>query len=114
MGSRRVERINELLKEEISDLIGRELKDPRLRGLVSVTGVETSPGLEHARVYVSVLGEAEERQQTLAALHHASGFFRRALAERLKLRQIPELAFRFDDSLERGDRILRLLREAPR
>lgn len=114
MGSRRLERINELLREEISDLIATELKDPRLGGLVSVTDVETTPGLEYARVYVSVLGSPEERQQTLAALGHASGFFRRLLGERLKIRQIPELAFHFDDSIERGDRIMRLLREARR
>jgi ribosome-binding factor A len=112
MGSRRLERINELLKEEISDLIANELKDPRLSGLVSVTEVETTPGLEYARVYVSVLGDAAQREQTLGALQHASGFFRRLLGERVKLRQIPELTFRFDDSIERGDRIMRLLREA--
>lgn len=111
MGSRRLERINELLKEEISDLIANELKDPRLGGLVSVTEVEATPGLEYARVYVSVLGDPEERRQTLEALQHASGFFRRLLGERLKLRQIPELAFEFDESLERGARIMRLLRE---
>lgn len=111
MASRRMERVNELLRSEISELIARNLKDPRISGTISVTEVQTSSDLRHARVYVSILGSEEQRRESLAALQHAAGFFRRELGERLSLRRTPELDIRLDESLERGDRIMRLLRE---
>src|SRR5436305_11871626 len=111
-GRRRMERVNHALREELSRLIQRELKDPRVAGLVSVTDVETASDLSQAKVYVSVLGEPEERAETLKTLAHAAGFFRSMLAERMSTRTVPQLDFRLDDSLERGDRILRLMREA--
>lgn len=111
MASRRMERVNELLRSEISQLIARSLKDPRISGTISVTEVQTSPDLRHARVYVSILGSEDQRRESLAALRHAAGFFRRELGERLTLRRTPELEIRLDESLERGDRIMRLLRE---
>lgn len=108
---RRILRINELLREELSILI-RTAKDPRLQGLVSVTAVETSPDLQQARVYVSMLGSQEERQQLLEGLRAARSFFRRELISRLDLRKVPELAFIQDDSIERGARVLSLLQGA--
>lgn len=106
-----MERVNELLRAEISDLISRHLKDPRISGTISVTEVQTSPDLRHAKVYISILGNEEQRRESFAALRHAAGFFRRELGERLALRRIPELDVRMDESLERGDRIMRLLKE---
>ena len=103
--------MNELIRAEISELIARELKDPRVRGTISVTEVQTSPDLRHAKVYVSILGDEEQRKESFAALQRAASFFRRELSERLSLRRMPELEIRFDQSLERGDRIMRLLKE---
>ena len=109
-----MERINELLREEISSLIRRELKDPRLAGMVSITDVETAPDLSTARVFASVMGSDDEKQTTLDTLRRAAGFFRRLLRERLRLRRVPELEFRLDISLERGDRVLDILRQLER
>src|SRR5437899_10570399 len=111
MSTRRVERINDLLRSELSELIGRELKDPRLAGLISITEVETTSDLRHAKVFVSVFGRDEERQSSLAALRSAAGFLRHEVAQRIVIRHMPELDFRLDSSIERGDRILRLLRQ---
>ncbi|MCL4396579.1 MAG: 30S ribosome-binding factor RbfA [Chloroflexi bacterium] len=111
MASRRIERVNEQLRAEISELIGRHMKDPRLHGMISVTEVETSPDLRRAKVFVSILGTAEERKETLAALQHAAGFFRHELRERLRMKRTPEIDLRLDNSIERGDRIMRLLRQ---
>ena len=110
--SRRIERLNGLFREELSDLIRRDLKDPRLGSIVSITAVETAPDLHHARVYVSVLGSSTEQRETMATLRRAAGFLRHELATRLRIRTVPELDFRFDESIARGDRILRLIREA--
>src|SRR5438876_10119376 len=109
--TRRVERINELLRDELSELIGRELKDPRLAGLVSITEVETTNDLRHAKVFVSVFGSDDERESSLVALRNAAGFLRREVAQRITMRHMPELDFRLDSSLEHGDHILRLLRQ---
>ena len=111
MPSRRIERVNDLIRSEISELIVKEIKDPRLRGMISVTEVDTAPDLRHAKVYVSVLGTEEERSTVINTLKHAAGFFRKELGERLTMRRTPELAFVLDTSIERGDRIMRLLRE---
>ncbi len=110
-GKRRVERINHLIRDELSEMLRRELNDPRIAGLVSITEVETTNDLSLAKVFVSVLGEPAEREATLRTLTHAAGFFRSLLAERLPTRTVPQLDFRLDDSIERGDRILRLMRE---
>jgi len=111
MASRRLDRLNEQLRQEISQLISRVLRDPRLAGVVSITTVEVSPDLRHARVYFSVLGGEEERGRVLAALQGAAGFLRHELASRLTLRHVPELTFKPDISIERGERIMELLRE---
>jgi ribosome-binding factor A len=109
--SRRIERINALLREEIAALLVREIGDPRLGSMVSITGVDTSPDLRNATVRVSVLGNREEVQEAMAALRHAAGYIRHEMAVRLKLRQMPELSFRLDRSIEEGTRVLELLRE---
>ena len=110
--TRRTERFNELLRAELSELIQREVKDPRLGGLISVTQVEVTPDLRHARVFVSVMGSEEERTAAFKALHSARFFLRRELTHRIKARRMPELAFQRDDSLERGARLLSLIDEA--
>jgi ribosome-binding factor A len=111
MGTRRIERVNELIREEISELIRREVKDPRLDSFISVTEVVTSPDLRHARVFVSIMGTDEEKQQVEKGLIAAKGFLRRELGERLTLRYTPELTFQLDDSIERGSRLLQLINE---
>ncbi|MBI2955506.1 MAG: 30S ribosome-binding factor RbfA [Chloroflexi bacterium] len=111
MPSRRIERVNDLIRAEISELITKEIKDPRLRGMISVTEVDTTPDLRHAKVYVSILGSEEERATGIKTLKHAAGFFRKELGERLTMRRTPELSFLLDTSIEHGDRIMRLLRD---
>lgn len=108
--SRRSERVNELLREEISAIVQRELKDPRLGGLISITSVETSPDFRHARVFVSVLGSEDEGASSLAALNAGARFIRHALRDRLEsLRTVPELSFRVDTSIAEGARMSALL-----
>lgn len=109
--SRRLERLAGLFQEELSELLLREVKDPRLAPLVSITRVAISADLRHARVYVSVMGSEEEKASTLEGLTAAAPFLRRELNNRVTLRRIPELSFRRDDSLEQGSRILDLLKQ---
>jgi ribosome-binding factor A len=109
--NRRIDRINDLLRSEIAELISREIKDPRLAGLISVTEVDTTTDLRHAKVFVSVFGTEEERASSLAALRSATGFLRREVAQRVTFRHMPELEFHLDSSLEQGDKIMRLLRQ---
>jgi len=105
----RIERVNSLIRQEISQLLQRQVKDPRLGNFIAVTGVFTSADLKYAKVFVSCIDGNEERQETLSALASASGFLRRELAKHLKLRYIPVLSFQWDDSIERGDHLLRLI-----
>lgn len=106
----RTDRVNELLREELAQLISREVKDPRI-GTVTITGVETSRELDTARVYVQLFGDEGRRSEALGGLSHAAGYLRRRLARTLRLRKVPELRFVLDETLERADRIERLLRE---
>ena len=110
MPTRRQQRIANQIKIEIADLLERRTQDPRLRGL-SVTAVEVSPDLHQAYVYVSALTGIAGSREALAGLEHARGFFRHELASRIELRVVPELIFRWDASLETGDRISRILDE---
>jgi len=105
--NRRVNRAASLIRDEISAIV-RELKDPRIK-FVTVTGIDLSPDLRYAKVYVSVLGSQSERKETLAGLNSANGFIRSQLWARLRIRYIPELTFRYDDSVERGARIGQLI-----
>lgn len=111
--SRRTERIEEMLREEISTLLQRELKDPRI-GFVTITGADVSPDLRHAKVFVSVMGTPEEKKASLEGLNRARGFLRSEIGKRAHLRGAPELTFTEDAGAERGDRISRLLEEARR
>jgi ribosome-binding factor A len=105
----RIARVNSLIRQEISQLLQREVKDPRLGNFVTITEVFTSADLKHAKVFISHVGSEKEKQETLNALASASGFFRRELAKYLKLRYVPELHFQWDDSIEQGDHLLQLL-----
>ena len=107
--SHRIERVNSLIRQEISELLRRQVKDPRLGNFISVTAVATSSDMRHAKVFISRMGSEEEKQETLSVLASASRYFRRELAGRLRLRRIPELSFQWDDSIERGDRLSRLI-----
>ena len=107
--SRRVERINGLLRQEISQLLAREIKDPRLGGVISITQVQTASDLRSARVLVSVMGDQETRETALDGIQSAAAFLRRELRDRLKLRYVPFLKFALDDSMENADALLRLM-----
>ena len=106
---RRIDRVNELLRSEISQLIAKGIKDPRVAGVISVTEVIASSDLRSARVYVSVMGDPANRQQTLDGIRSAASFLRRELRERVNLRHTPHMTFELDDSIEEGDRVLRLM-----
>jgi ribosome-binding factor A len=108
--TQRTQRIDELLRQEISAILSREVADPRI-GFVTVTQVETAPDLHHAKVWVSVIGERAERDAAIAALERVMVFVRRELGSRLRLRRIPEFHVRLDDTAERGTRVLHLLQE---
>ena len=105
----RIERVNNLIRQEMSELLQRQVKDPRLSSFVTVNEVVTSSDLRHAKIFVSHIGNEEEKQGTLSVLVAASGFLRNELARRLKLRRIPELSFHWDDSIERGIYLLELI-----
>ncbi len=107
--SRRTERINAQLREEISDLLLRDVKDPRVTGLVTVTHVEVSPDLAHARVHVSFLGEEGEQDTVLAALRSAAPFLRHELLRRLRVRTVPSLTFKRDDSIQRAAELTEMI-----
>ena len=113
--TRRQDRINELLREEISALIAREVKDPRVQqGMTSVTEVQVSPDLRHATVFVSHLGADEEREAVLQGLQKAAHFLHSELVRRRDLRSVPLLVFRFDPSIERGARLASLINTVSR
>lgn len=110
--TRRTDRVAELLRQELSELLIRSVKDPRVEhGLVSVTAVEVSPDLRYATVYVSHLGDETERAEVLTGLEHAAPYLHNELVRRLSLKHVPRLRFRFDPSIERGARLSVLIRE---
>jgi ribosome-binding factor A len=106
----RQEKLGELFAVELSDLLRTRVKDPRV-GFASITHVEVSGDYRHAKIYVSVMGSDEERANTMKALQHATGFLRHELASRIVLRYMPEIVFKLDTSIEKGSRILELIRE---
>jgi ribosome-binding factor A len=108
--TQRTDRIDQLLRQEIGEILARDIQDPRI-GFVTITDVETAPDLSTARVWVSVIGQPEERERTLKALQRAMTFVRHELGGRVRLRRIPELLVRADDTAQRGTRVLRLLAE---
>jgi ribosome-binding factor A len=105
---RRVERLTEEIREQVARMIASDLKDPRL-GFITVTRVELTHDLGLARVHVGVLGSEAERKKSLAALQQASGFVRRELGKRLRIRHTPEVEFRYDKGLDATDRVAQLL-----
>ena len=107
--SRRMGRVNDLLREELGLLLLHELKDPRVAALTTVTHVDTSPDLEHARVHVSIMGTQDEQDAAMKGLKSAEGFLRRSLAGRVKMRRVPSLTFVLDTSMERGAEMLELI-----
>jgi ribosome-binding factor A len=113
MTSDRMRRVNEAMREVLSGAITSELKDPRV-GFVTVTAVETSPDLRHARVYVSVLGNPGERRRTLVALDNAHGFLQHRVGSELRIKHTPQLQFVYDETPERGMRITELLDQEER
>ncbi|HAM50800.1 MAG TPA: 30S ribosome-binding factor RbfA [Nitrospiraceae bacterium] len=106
---KRAQRVSDLLREEIADIIMKKVKDPRL-GFVTVTGVEITDDLKIAKAFVSILKE-EERETTLAILNAAKGYIRSEVAKRVRMKSIPSLEFRIDESIAYGDRIDKLLKE---
>jgi ribosome-binding factor A len=107
---KRSERLGELILAEISDLIARDIKDPRI-GFVTLTRVEMSDDLRYAKVFASILGTEQEKVRTLQGLSSATGYIRRHLGRTLHLRYTPELTFLLDASLEHGAKIAQLLRQ---
>ena len=108
MAASRMRRVNEAVREVLSGHIADDLKDPRI-GFVTVTGVDTSPDLRHARVYVSVLGSEDERQEALVGLQSAAGFLQAQVGRELHMKNTPTLEFRYDESIDHGMRITELL-----
>ena len=106
----RMRRVDEAIRQVIGDALAGEVKDPRV-GFVTVTDVRTSPDLSHARVHVSVLGDAVQREQSLAGLRSAHGFLQRHIARELALKRTPTLEFSYDDTTDRALRLEQLLRE---
>ncbi len=110
MPDHRSERLQELIKEEFSDIVRRELKDPRI-GFISVTDVELSSDYSHAKVFISVFGDPEIQKKAMAGLESAKGFIRTELGKRIHLRHTPDLQIIADNSIERGAKIMKLLEE---
>jgi len=108
--STRTDRMSDLIREEISRLLLREVHDPRI-GFVTLTGASVTPDLRNVRIFVSVLGDEAARTASLEALQGAAGYLQKALFRNLRLRYSPELVFQVDDSLDRGERIERMLRQ---
>ena len=108
MPSHRLEQVADLLRAELSDLLRREMQDPRL-GFVTIIGVEVSPDLRSARVRVSCYGDETAQRESMRALHGAAGFLRREIGRRVRLRTIPELHFRLDHSMEEAEKVQRTL-----
>jgi ribosome-binding factor A len=111
MTTRRVEKLNSLLKEVISEVIKRDVKNPHVSTLITVTKVEITKDLHHAKVYVSVIGTSDAKQETLAALQSASGFIGVQSAHKVVMRYFPELHFKLDDSIDKHMRIDSILKE---
>ncbi len=109
MVRRRAQRAGRLIQEEISKIIQRELKDPRI-GFVTVTGVDVTDNLRYAKVFITVLKE-KNKEKTLEGLEHAKGFIRKEIGQRIKLRFTPEIEFSFDESIERGAHIEEVLKK---
>ena len=112
--SRRTERVNEVIRDELSDLLLREVRDPRLGGLISITRVEVTPDLFNARIFVSIMQPPAEQVDALRALNAAASFFHRELKSRIQIRRVPFLVFKLDTSIEEGAQVLAHINEVMR
>lgn len=108
--SLRATRVGEQMKKELSDIIGRKLKDPRI-GFVTVTDVRVTGDLQQAKVYISVLGDEEQKKNTLKGLAKAQGFIRSEIGQRIRLRKTPEIYFEIDETIDYGQRIESLIKQ---
>ena len=106
---RRMERVNGLLREEISALLASQVNDPRLKGIITITQVRTASDLRSARVYVSVMGAEAVRQEALAGIQSSASYLRRELRSRVSLRHVPFLTFQLDDAMLEADRLMQLI-----
>ncbi len=106
----RPEKVAQLMRREVAEILQRKLRDPRMSAMVSVTDVEVTHDLSYAKIFVSIMGTPEERTKTLAALGSAAGFVRHELGPRLGLREVPGIRFIHDDSIDRGARVEDLLK----
>mgnify|MGYP006317275527 CR=1 FL=1 len=111
-GQGRQQKLGDLIQRELSELLQRELRDPRV-GMITITGVDVSPDFSHAKVFFTVL-EKQRLEHAREGLRHAGGFLRSQLARRIKLYTTPELRFEYDESVERGDRLSRLINSVTR
>jgi len=109
--TRRIERLNSVIQQEISQLLRDQVNDPRLTSLISITEVSTSADLRQTKVFISTFGDNVDKKEILQGFTAASGFLRRQLANRLQLRHMPELSFHFDDSIEHAAEVLKLIDE---
>lgn len=109
---KRQDQLSEVITRELSDLFRSRMKDPRV-GFASITAVDVSADLRYAKVYVSVFGTPQEQHETMNGLHHATGFLRHELAQRLTIRHVPELSFHLDQSIARGAHILDIMNQLP-
>ena len=111
MSVNRLMRISEEIKKEVSEIILNGLKDPRISGMISVTKASVTKDMRYAKIYVSVLGNAEDKKHILEGLKNASGFIRKEIGQRIKLRYTPEFIFEIDDSIEYGIKISNILKQ---
>jgi ribosome-binding factor A len=102
----RIDKVNQLIRQELSDLLLRESKDPRLSGYISINDVTTTPDLRYAKVLVSCVCDESRQKEILAALAHSAGFFRSEMAKHFSMRRVPELSFAWDNSIARGANLL--------
>ena len=109
--NRRIDRVNELLRQEISLLLSRQIKDPRLTGVISITQVKTTQDLRSALVSLSVMGDATAKRDALEGIQSAATYLRKALRDRLALRYVPFLSFEVDNSLEEADQLLQIMNQ---
>lgn len=108
--SLRANRVGEQMKKELTEIIGRKIKDPRI-GFVTVTDVQVTGDLQQATVYISVLGDEDQKENTLKGLSKAKGFIRSEIGQRIRLRKTPEIFFEFDESISYGNRIETLIHQ---
>lgn len=111
MASDRTSRISEEVKREVSSIIQNELKDPRLPRMISITAANVTKDLRYAKIYISVLGNNEDKKHALEGLRSAAGFIRREVGHRMQLRYTPEFQFELDDSIERGVYLTKLIND---